>query len=236
VAAASCALPALSCALPDLSCALPALTKPGGVFDMTSAKMPASLGVGPVTCERGSRLEVLSVAHPFSSAVFAIPNVESASIQSLYPVSPPTSEASSPVESSPLATRYRPLLSRTSSSTSLGSPRAFTAQVYPFALLHHAIDIEFNGDADWLLAQAARTLYAKVPVHAAKRADMRSTIVAVIDRADDLACDGLIFVLEKHDPDLATLLHALLYVGGTVIGPSVSKHDATRFVLVGLDV
>ena len=63
-----------------------------------------------------------------------------------------------------------------------------------------------------------------------------ASIIALLDLADErLGCSGLIIVLERSSLNLSTLLHSLMYVGGTVVTRPPFDVDAA-FVLVGLDV
>jgi hypothetical protein len=60
--------------------------------------------------------------------------------------------------------------------------------------------------------------------------------VALLDLADErLECSGLVIALERSDPALGDLLHALMYVGGTVVTkPPFPVNPA--LVLVGLEI
>jgi Ornithine decarboxylase antizyme len=63
-----------------------------------------------------------------------------------------------------------------------------------------------------------------------------SSIVALLDLADEhLQCSALVIALEKASPALGGLLHALMYVGGTVVTkPDFPVHPA--YILVGLEI
>jgi hypothetical protein len=62
------------------------------------------------------------------------------------------------------------------------------------------------------------------------------SIVALLDLADErLNCSGLVIALERSSPALGDLLHALMYVGGTVVTKPPFPVDAA-FVLVGLEL
>ena len=62
------------------------------------------------------------------------------------------------------------------------------------------------------------------------------SIVALLDLADEhLQCQALVIALERNSPSLGDLLHALMYVGGTVVTkPPFPVDDA--FVLVGVEI
>lgn len=66
--------------------------------------------------------------------------------------------------------------------------------------------------------------------------NVRESIVALLDLADEhLQCSALVIALEKNSPALGGLLHALMYVGGTVVTkPDFPVHPA--YVLVGLEI
>jgi len=178
-----------------------------------------------------------------------------------YPPSPPSTPSSSPssssIASSLIANKNGfysllknaksaapPLLSPASSTDSLeffGVSGTFLERVFSSnsSIVNKACSVE-NLDA-WKLALVddidanSRTLYAK-STHGVEHVCLRDSVVALLDHADEaLDCDQVIVVLEKDDEDLAQLLHSLMYVGGTVISPLISKHDEA-FVLVGLDI
>jgi len=84
------------------------------------------------------------------------------------------------------------------------------------------------------LPGAPKTLY--VDGKSAESVSLRESIVALLDLADEsLGCSVLIIVLERASPTLATLLHSLMYVGGTVVTKPVFQVDPA-FVLVGLEI
>jgi len=70
----------------------------------------------------------------------------------------------------------------------------------------------------------------------AELVNVRESIVALLDLADEhLQCSALVIALEKGSPALGGLLHALMYVGGTVVTkPDFPVHPA--YVLVGLEI
>lgn len=62
------------------------------------------------------------------------------------------------------------------------------------------------------------------------------SIVALLDLADEnLNCSGLVIVLERSSPKLGELLHALMYVGGSVVTKPAFEVDPA-YVLVGLEI
>jgi len=65
---------------------------------------------------------------------------------------------------------------------------------------------------------------------------VRESIVALLDLADEhLQCSALVIALEKDSPALSGLLHALMYVGGTVVTkPAFPVHPA--YILFGLEI
>jgi len=66
--------------------------------------------------------------------------------------------------------------------------------------------------------------------------NLREGIVALLDLADEhLQCSAIVIALEKASPVLSSLLHALMYVGGTVVTVPDFPVDPA-YVLVGLDI
>jgi len=79
-----------------------------------------------------------------------------------------------------------------------------------------------------------KTLY--VDGKGAAAVNLRESIVALLDLADEsLECNALVIVLERSSRDLSSLLHSLMYVGGTVVTAPVFKVDPA-FVLVGMEI
>ena len=63
-----------------------------------------------------------------------------------------------------------------------------------------------------------------------------NSIVALLDLADErLDCQALIIVLERSSPTLSSVLHSLMYVGGSVVTKPPFQVDPA-FVLVGLEL
>lgn len=60
--------------------------------------------------------------------------------------------------------------------------------------------------------------------------------MALLDLAGEhLDCEGFVIALEKKSPALAGLIHALLYVSGTVVSKPPFEVDE-KYVLVGIDM
>ncbi|KAH9022230.1 ornithine decarboxylase antizyme-domain-containing protein [Lactarius hengduanensis] len=79
-----------------------------------------------------------------------------------------------------------------------------------------------------------KTFY--VDCKSAEIVNLREGIVALLDLADEhLQCSALIIALEKASPALSNLLHALMYVGGTVVTKPDFPVDPA-YVLVGLEI
>lgn len=65
---------------------------------------------------------------------------------------------------------------------------------------------------------------------------LRESIVALLDlSSENLDCHALVIVLERSAPNLAELLHSLMYVGGAVVTKPPFAVDPA-FVLVGLEI
>jgi len=79
-----------------------------------------------------------------------------------------------------------------------------------------------------------KTLY--VDGKSAESVNLRESIVALLDLADEsLECTSLIIVLDRTSPNLGSILHSLMYVGGNVVTKPPYQVDPA-FVLVGLEV
>ncbi|KAG6813310.1 hypothetical protein H0H92_012123 [Tricholoma furcatifolium] len=79
-----------------------------------------------------------------------------------------------------------------------------------------------------------KTLY--VDGKSAQSVTLRESIVALLDLADEkLGCSALVIVLERASPNLGTILHSLMYVGGVVVTKPVFQVDSA-YVLVGLEI
>ncbi|KAK7685323.1 hypothetical protein QCA50_011687 [Cerrena zonata] len=84
------------------------------------------------------------------------------------------------------------------------------------------------------LPDKPKTLY--VDGKNAAHVNLRESIVALLDLADEqLGCSGLVIALDKSCPMLADLLHALMYVGGTVVSKPPFQTDPA-YVLVGMEI
>jgi len=84
------------------------------------------------------------------------------------------------------------------------------------------------------LPRQPKTLY--VDGKSAESVSFRESVVALLDLADEsLGCSALIIVLERSAPNLGSLLHSLMYVGGTVVTKPVYQVNPAT-VLVGLDI
>lgn len=73
--------------------------------------------------------------------------------------------------------------------------------------------------------------------------DIRESLTALLDLADELEAAQLILVLDKDEREptpLAELMHALMYVGGTPVRPGVAigdwEWDSRRFALVSIEL
>lgn len=73
--------------------------------------------------------------------------------------------------------------------------------------------------------------------------DIRESLTALLDLADELEAAQLILVLDKDEREpapLAALMHALMYVGGTPVRPGAPvgewEWDSHRFALVSIEL
>jgi len=86
------------------------------------------------------------------------------------------------------------------------------------------------------LPNRGRTLYVGVDGGSIGAVGLRESVVALLDLASDsLECTALVIVLERTSPTLGALLHALMYVGGTVVTKPPFQVDSA-YVLVGLEI
>jgi hypothetical protein len=70
----------------------------------------------------------------------------------------------------------------------------------------------------------------------AQSVNLRESIVALLDLADEsLQCSALVIVLDRGSPSLGTVLHSLMYVGGTVVTKPIFE-VASSLVLVGMEI
>lgn len=66
--------------------------------------------------------------------------------------------------------------------------------------------------------------------------NLRESIVVLLELADEqLQCSALVIALERSSPALGDLLHALMYVGGTVVTKAPFQVDPA-YVLVGMEI
>ncbi|KDQ53528.1 hypothetical protein JAAARDRAFT_136971 [Jaapia argillacea MUCL 33604] len=80
----------------------------------------------------------------------------------------------------------------------------------------------------------AKTFY--VDGKSADHINLRESIVALLDLADErLECSALVIALERSSPALSSLIHSMMYVGGTVVTKPPFQVDPT-YVLVGLEI
>ncbi|KAF9478632.1 hypothetical protein BDN70DRAFT_808485 [Pholiota conissans] len=130
-------------------------------------------------------------------------------------------------------------------STQKNDALDFLMTVFPhqgLSALPHAKNVSISApnlgaDFDGIvldLPGTPKTLY--VDGKSAASVSLRESIVALLDLADEsLGCSALVIVLERSSPNLGSLLHSLMYVGGTVVTKPPFKVDPA-FVLVGLEI
>lgn len=73
--------------------------------------------------------------------------------------------------------------------------------------------------------------------------DIRESLTALLDLADEIEGTQLILILDKDEREpapLAELMHALMYVGGTAVRPGAPvgewEWDARRWALVSIEL
>jgi len=107
----------------------------------------------------------------------------------------------------------------------------------PFARVVSISAPTMGADFDGVILEmpgTPKTLY--VDAKSAESVNFRESIVALLDLADDsLQCSALVIVLERSSPALGSLLHSLMYVGGSVVTKPPFAVDPA-YVLVGLEI
>jgi hypothetical protein len=84
------------------------------------------------------------------------------------------------------------------------------------------------------IPDSPRTLY--IDGKGAQSVGLRESVVALLDLAlETFECAALVIVLEKSSPSLSSLLHSLLYVGGSIVSKPLFQVDPA-LVLVGMDI
>jgi hypothetical protein len=65
---------------------------------------------------------------------------------------------------------------------------------------------------------------------------LKDSVVALIDLATEtLACSSLVIALDKDSPNLNDILHAMMYVGGTIVAKPPFIVNPNK-ILVGLEL
>lgn len=119
--------------------------------------------------------------------------------------------------------------------TTLFPNHGITALKYARSVSVSSLEMGISFDGVVLeLPGKPKTFY--VDCKSAEVVNLREGIVALLDLADEhLQCSALVITLEKASPALSSLLHALMYVGGTVVTkPDFPVNPA--YVLVGLEI
>ncbi|KAF8919966.1 ornithine decarboxylase antizyme-domain-containing protein [Mucidula mucida] len=238
---------------------LRSLADPGGAFDAPKSKCPPDRGSS--NCVTGSSARLHSSPYSLSSSpdyTYLNPSFD----YSIGKISKTPPESKTPPAAIPRAIPTRsssglstpPLTPDDGSDCSLsGSDFGgdekdaldFLMTVFPhqgLGALSHAkrvtisaptLGSDFNGMVLDLPGQP-KTLY--VDGKSSQSVSLRESIVALLDLADErLQCSALVIVLERSSPNLGELLHAFMYVGGTVVTkPPFTVNPA--FVLVGLEI
>lgn len=83
-------------------------------------------------------------------------------------------------------------------------------------------------------ANINRTLF--VDGKGANTVKLRESLVAMLDLADEhLSCKAVVIALEKSNPALRSLVHSLMYAGGTYVTQPIFEVDP-GYVLLGIEV
>jgi len=119
--------------------------------------------------------------------------------------------------------------------TTLFPKHGITALKYARSVSVSSLEMGISFDGVVLeLPGKPKTFY--VDCKSAEVVNLREGIVALLDLADEhLQCSALVIALEKASPALSSLLHSLMYVGGTVVTKPDFPVDPA-YVLVGLEM
>jgi len=119
--------------------------------------------------------------------------------------------------------------------TTLFPNHGTTALEYARSVSVSSVEMGISFDGVVLeLPDKPKTFY--VDCKSAEVVNLREGIVALLDLADEhLQCSALVIALEKDSPALGSLLHSLMYVGGTVVTKPDFPVDPA-YVLVGLEI
>jgi hypothetical protein len=192
--------------------------------------------------EEGEKHISSSSSPPFVFPVTSLPQpipIKSApthSLESAYATPPLTPDDSAEPESDARASSQHEENDALAFLTTL-FPRD-AAQALPYAqkvsISAPDMNASFEGVVLDLPGDEGRTFY--VDGSSAATVNLRESIVALLDLADEqLDCGALIIALDRSSPALSELLHALMYVGGSVVTrPAFPVNSA--FVLVGLEI
>jgi hypothetical protein len=232
----------------------------GGGPDIAKEEMPPDLSGGTSACVRDigrPKKAFVNTAPPSYHSIFPpspTTTPSSSPAQSIDFVSLPLSATTDSVIQFPHPPNSPPLTPQTSSDSLASGVQEFVPElakrIFPTIPTELTVSpVCVNGpDApsvwgDWdgfvvdNVEENTRTLYAKGKTY--EDLNLRENVLSLLELADEcLECDGVVIVLDKSNPDLAELLHSLLYVGGQVVPPTGANglaHDAA-YVLIGLDL
>jgi len=234
---------------------------PGGAFDAPKSKCPPDRGSSNWVTDSSApyfpyKYTDSPLSTPSSSPSSTRSHSSDSSLSSIdHPLNTASSIRSIPIRKNsdstpPLTPDNSSILSRSDDSSLADSVDEkdaldFLVTIFPhngLSALPHAksvsisapdMGVEFNG----IVLQAPgqpKTLY--VDGKSAQSMNLRESIVALLDLADEqLGCSALIIVLERSAPNLSSVLHSLMYVGGTVVTKPLYKANP-GFVMVGLEI
>lgn len=199
---------------------------------------PVSLSTKPIC---GDYFGNLSIPSPSTST-------PPPTYTSIYPDTPPSSAPSSPSNGATTTSdATNPLLTALALDATPAPTAALDGSlleyVFPAASAVHSLPsraVELSQiHAGWEgvvldnLELGTRTLY--VAGGSYEDVNMRESVCAVLELAEEeLACTGVVMCLEKKTSHIGDLIHALLYVGGTIT--NLPFPAAAEYILVGLDL
>jgi len=213
----------------------------GGVFDVPKEKCPPDIPEGrfdQVTVGRPQYTPPTpSPSPPNYSHSLAHKRIQS---QPIKIPSRPTPLPSPPKTPSPLASKTSPLTARSDTLELLS--RLFPRSA--MSLLPHSRGVQIFSSVEgmsvrWdgaVLAVPGNDRGLYVDAGTVENVQLKECIVALLELADEhLHCTSLVIALSKSSPDLGDILHALMYVGGTVVSRPPFP-VAKGYILVGISL
>jgi len=231
----------------NISIALRSVAGQGGVFDAPRQKVPPDGGSS--VCVTGKPMQIPPISTRLratdsyfkfrSKPIPQVPNNRIAVPVSTPPLTPDDDGSSSSLSSiGSLDWRATPesLLTIFPRAAIRSSPYAKSVSVQGEGTTFDGFVLDLPRGFSGVNPRATitRTLY--VDGKGADTVQLRESLVAMLDLADEhLSCKAVIIALEKSNPALSSLVHSLMYAGGSYVTQPVLEVDPA-FVLVGIEI